>query len=237
MRKMRTAIVATIVLSMSAPLAAAQAVSPREPTLTVRGQGRVQVPPDHAKLTVEAVTKAKSLEAATSAHRNRATRAANALAGMKTDGIEVERSVFRLNEVRPPMGANAPGRAEPEYQAVTTFELKTAKLNRVDAAVTALAATGLFEVRNLQFEIDEKNPGIAAARKAAVDDARERATTYAQAAGVVLGDILRIDDTDGRGPRDFAVGAPMMRSVQVAPPEALTLTASVTMTWRIGAGP
>jgi hypothetical protein len=36
----------------------------------------------------------------------------------------------------------------------------------------------------------------------------------------------------------MALGAPMMRaSVAVTPPEALTVTAQVTMTWRIGAGP
>jgi hypothetical protein len=152
---------------------------------------------------------------------------------MNKDGLEIERSVFRLNEFRPSPGPAAQGRGEPEYQAITAFELKAKQVSKVDGAVTALAATGLFEVRNMSFGIDERNAGMNAARKNAVDDARERATTYAQAAGVQLGEILRIDDTEGRSPRDFAVAAPMMRSVQVIPPESLTLSASVTMTWRI----
>jgi uncharacterized protein YggE len=231
---MRSLIIAAVVLALSSSLGAAQPMLSSEPSLTVHGQGRVQVPPDHANLTVEVVTRANSLDAATAAHRPRAQRAVNALRDMEKDGLKIERSVFRLNEVRkPPRPAPAQGRDETEFQAVTSFELKTTRLDKIDSTVTALAATGLFEVRNLRFGIEEKNPGMKAARKNAVDDARERAMTYAQAAGVRLGDIVRIDDTESRGPRFFAVAAPVRRGVQVIPPETLELTASVIMTWRI----
>lgn len=222
-----------LVLVAFTSLAAAQPAVRGEGTLTVRGQGRVNVPPDHASVTAEVVTKGRSLEAATAAHRDRAQRAVNALRDMKANGMEIERSSFRLNEVRVPNPQQR--RDEPEYQAVTSFELKSTRLDQIDASITAMAATGLVEVRNLRFGIEERNPGMNAARKAAVEDARERGATYAQAAGVQLGDILRIDDTELRGPRDFAVAAPMAaRSVQVTPPETLTLSASVTITWRIG---
>jgi uncharacterized protein YggE len=96
-----------------------------------------------------------------------------------------------------------------------------------------VAATGLFEVRNLRFGIGDRNPGLNETRKKAVEDAQARASTYAQAAGVSLGDVLRIDEGGSAGPREFALAAPMARSVKVVPPETLTLTASVTMTWRI----
>jgi uncharacterized protein YggE len=222
---------------VSCGTASAQLPAPREATITVVGQGRVQVAPDHASLTVEVVTKAKTFEAATASHRDRAQRAVNALRDMKNVGLEIERSSFRLNEVHAaPARTGNRDRDEIEYQAVTAFELKTTQLDKVDSAITAVAATGLFEVRNLRFGIDDRNPGMNAARKGAVEDARERAETYAQAAGVQLGQIVRIEDTEMRTPREFAVNAPMMRSsVQVIPPEALTLSASVTMTWRISA--
>ena len=235
---MRAVIIATALAMALGNLAAAQPFVPTESTLTVRGQGRAQVAPDHASLTVDVVTKAQSPQAATGAHRDRAERAANALRDMKPDGLEIEQSTFRLDEIRPPPGpASAPGRGNPEYRAVTTFEVKMTRLDAVDKAVTALASTGLFEVRNMRFGIDEKNAGMAAARKNAVDDARERATTYAQAAGVRLGEILRVDETEPRGPREFAVSAPLARNVQVIPPEMLTLSASVAITWRIAPRP
>jgi hypothetical protein len=239
---MRMAFMAAIALIVSATAGAAQGVAAGDrmaanPTLTVRGEGHVEVPPDHARLTVEVVTKGKSAEAATAAHRDRATRAAEALRGMQNTGVRIERSVFRLDQIRVPPVPAMPDRFNTEYQAVTSFQLKMSRLDAVDSAVTAIASTGLFEVRNLRFGIDDKNPGLNAARKNAIDDARERATAYAQAAGVKLDAIVRIDETDFRGPREFAVAAPMAGSVQVAPPETLTLSASVTVTWRIGTRP
>jgi uncharacterized protein YggE len=229
-------IAAAVLWAVGSNLAAAQPVADREPTITVQGAGRVQVPPDHANLTVEVTTKGRSLDAATAAHRDRTQRAVNAIHDRKDDGVALVRSTFRLGEVRnpPPPGPGPQRRDDVEYQAVTTFELRMTKLDKVDGAITALAASGFFEVRNLTFGIDEKNPGINTARRNAVEDARERATIYAQAAGVQLGSVLGIEDTEQRGgPQLLAAGAPMARTVQVTPPENLTLSASVTITWRL----
>ena len=229
---MRTSTIAAAILIVSIGTAHAQSIRQSSATLTVQGQGRVQVPPDHATLSVEVVTKGKTPEAATAAHRERAARAVSALRELANDGLKIESSVFRLNELRPQQD-----RRETEYQAITAFDLKSTNVGKVDGVVTAIASSGLFEVRGMNFGVEEKNPGVSAARKSAVDDARERAETYAQAAGVQLGDILEIDDSEGRSARQFAVAAPLARSVQVIPPEVLALSASVRMTWRINAVP
>lgn len=201
------------------------------PTLTVNGQGRVDVPPDHARLTVDVVTAGANPEAATSAHRERASRAATRLRDIKNDGVNIEQSSFSLGELRHPERPNVSARSE--YRAVTTFELKVTPAENADKAVTAIAATGLFEVRHLRFGVGERNPGFDAARRDAVEDARRRAMTYAEAAGVKLGDIVSISDTDTRHPREAAMTSTMARGVQVIPPETLTLTSSVTIAWRI----
>ena len=93
----------------------------------------------------------------------------------------------------------------------------------------------LFQVRNLRFGLADNNPGANTTRKNALADARERAAAYAQAAGVQLGDIVKIEDTETQGPVLFAAKAPAIRSVEVIPPGNLTLTASATITWRISA--
>ena len=200
-------------------------------TLTASGQGRVDVPPDHARLTAEVVTAGANPEAAASAHRDRASRATARLRDMKNDGVSIEQSSFSLSELRQPERPNTPSRSE--YRAVTTFELKITPVENADKTVTAMATSGLFEVRHLRFGVDERNPGFDAARRNAVEDARRRAVTYAEAAGVKLGDIVSISDTDARHPREAVLTTTMARGVQVIPPEVLTLTASVTITWRI----
>jgi uncharacterized protein YggE len=231
---MRSVFSALLVLILAGNAATAQPIPRDEPMITVHGEGLVQVPPDQAKLTVAIVTKAQSLEAATAAHRDRAERGVNALNGLKADGLSIKQSTFALNEIRVPVRPNAPqGPDKPEYQATTTFELQLDKLDAVDRVITAVAATGLFEVRNIRFAIGDRNPGLNDARRKAIEDARSRASIYAKAAGVELGDVFRIDEGGSAGPREFAMAAPMARSVKVMPPETLTLSASVTMTWRI----
>jgi uncharacterized protein YggE len=231
---MRQLAIAVAILALWPGLAAAQPLPPHQATLTVHGHGEVRVPPDHARVAAKVVTRAATLEAATAEHRERAERAAKALHDMASDGVAIEQSTFALNEIRTTPRPNASQRDDkPEYQATTTFELKLARIDAVDRAVTALASTGLFEVRSLRFGIGDDNPGLDTARRNAVADARSRATTYAQAAGVQLGDILRIEDGGGPAPREFSMNAPVASSVKVIPPKALTLSASVTMTWTI----
>lgn len=231
---MRHALWIVFILVMSSGIAAAQSADHSGPVLITHGQGRVQVPPDHARLTVAVVTKGESLDATTAAHRSRAQRAVDALRNLKSDGLTIEQSSFALNEVRvPPRPGSKQDQDKPEYQATTTFELKLTRMDAVDHAVTTVASTGLFEVRRLRFGIEDNNPGLNAARKKAVDDARSRATVYAAAAGVQLGDVFRIEDSNAVTPREFAMRAPAAPGVQVIPPETLTLMASVTITWRI----
>jgi uncharacterized protein len=235
---MRTALIAAVILTWSTSLAAAQRVPTTEPSLTVHGQGRVEVPPDFASINVDVETKAKTAADATAAHRERATRASNVLRDMKPDGVDVVRSNFRLAELRSPPPPSSPSKpSESEFQAVTSFELKMTKIGAVDSAVTKIASTGLFQVRNLRFAVNDDNPGAETARKRAVASTRERASTYAEAAGVRLGEILKIEDLENPGPVLFSAQAPAARSVQVIPPEGLTVTASVVITWRIVAKP
>ena len=232
---MRIALIASALLMLCPSLGAAQGVPTTQPSLTVHGQGRVEVPPDYANITVEVETKAKTAADATAAHRERATRAGNALREMKSYGVDIVRSNFRLAELRsaPSNPAKLP---ESEFQAVTSFELKMTRMDTVNDAVTKIASTGLFQVRNLRFGVNEANPGAAMARKHAVANTRERASTYAEAVGVQLGEILKIEDLENPGPVLFSAQAPAP-SVQVNPPEGLTITASVVITWKIVAKP
>ena len=133
---MRSLLISVVMLTLSASLCSAQAVVNSEPTLTVRGHGRAQVPPDHANLTVEVMTKAKSVEDATAAHRQRALRAVSVLREMAADAVEIAQSTFRLGEVRMPPSLSGSREPEAEYQAVTTFELKMTRVAAVDGSIT-----------------------------------------------------------------------------------------------------
>lgn len=232
---MRLHVTVVAILALLSVPSAAQPFPADEPSLTVQGEGRVDVPPDYAALTVEVETKSKTAADATATHAARATRAMDSLRDMKSSGIEVVRSSFRLGEVHIPMQSSR--QPETEFQAVTTFELKMTKVDAVNDAITKIASSGLFRIGNLRFAVDTNNPGIKEARKGAVTSAREKAETYAGAAGVQLASILKIEDSASHGPVMYAAKAAGPRSVQVMPPDNLTMTATVSITWRIVARP
>lgn len=223
---------AFILLCLASAGASAQQNTARVPSISVQGEGHVDTAPDHAKLTAEVVTRGKTLEAATATHRQRATKADGILRGMENDGLKIEHATFRLDQTLQPTphGQKQP---EPEYEAVTSFALKTDRVASIDQLVTAIADSGLFEVQNLRFGIEEKNPAVAAARRDAVVDARERAKTYAEAAGLQLGEVLEMSDNSARPMRDMAAPQAMRASMKVSPPATLAVTATINMTWRI----
>jgi uncharacterized protein YggE len=206
----------------------------RGPVITMNGYGKSEAPPDYAALVADVVTTAPTLDAASKAHRARATRAAELLKGLAAKGLEIKSSTFRLNNVTPSPVAGKPAPA-PEFRAVTSFALQTRKIEAVDDVVTAVAASGLFELRDVSFALDERSKAVDAARRDAVFDARARATSYADAAGAELGEVLEISDSERPAP--FLRAAPMAaaaeQKMQVTPPETLAANASVTITWRL----
>ena len=204
-------------------------------TITVNGDGRSEAPPDYAAITADVTTAAPTLDVASKMHRARATRAADTLKSLAAKGLEIKSSTFRINNATPPALAGKPAPA-PEFRAVTSFSLRTRNIADIDEIVTAIAATGLFEVRGVSFALDERSKAVDAARRDAVADARNRASVYAEAAGAALGDVVEISDSE-RGVPFMRAAAPMAaaaeQKMQVTPPEALTASASVTITWRL----
>jgi len=231
--KARLPVTVLIALCLACTGAAAQQNS-RLPVISVQGEGRVDTAPDHAKLTAEVVTRGKTLDAVTAAHRERATKADAVLRGMEGDGLKIEQATFRLDQNRfaAPPGQKQP---EPEYEAVTSYSLETKNIAGVDQIVTAIADSGLFEIQNLRYGIEDNNPAIADARRAAVADAHMRAETYAGAAKQQLGEVLEMADNSPRPvyDREAPMQARLQSSMKVAPPANLSVTATINMTWRI----
>jgi len=219
-------------LSLSATYSAFAQPAPSPPheraTITVQGEGKSAAEPDYAAISADVVTTAASLDAAQKTHRERAGKAAAALKAI--DGLKIESSTFRLDRVSQP----APAGQKPvtEFRAVTSFSLKTKNVAATDEIVTKIAGTGLFEIHNLRFAFDDDAKALDEARRNAVLDARHRAEIYAEAAGVKLGDIVEISDSERRFPMPMKQ-AGYARDMAVTPPETLDVNASVTMTWRI----
>jgi uncharacterized protein YggE len=185
---------------------------------------------------LEVVTRAESLGAATKQHTERTAKAAAVLHGMAKHNVSVERSSFRLEQSRP---VPRPGQkqAPAEYRAITTFAVKANKLDALNEAVSSIAATGLFEIRNIRYGINNEERAIDDARRLAVKNARREAEVYADAAGVKLGEILEIFDGMAQNLGSEAALRAATPNVQLSPPETIPFRAAINIKWRLVPAP
>jgi uncharacterized protein YggE len=217
----------------------------REPLLTVLGSGSYEVKPDLALFQAVVSTSGKTLDAATTPHQERATRALKALQDLQADGLEIEESSFSVDQRRglrpiPPIQPGPLQKTESfieGYTATTHFDLKIGSMEKVNQIVTKIAASNLFQIERIRFGVVQERAALNQARRAAMLDARDQAQAYAEPVDLELEQIVAITDGEARAP-DGAADLPSRRAtgpytVQILPPAKLEFTASVNVTWRI----
>lgn len=213
-------------------IAVAQYKPERGATIAVKGKGTVARKPELARFDVAITTRGDTLKAVSEAHKARLPNAAAALAKLG-DGAKVESSTFRVAKDLASQAANP--RAKPKFEATTTYSIEVSGLERLDAVVRGLLDSGLFEFGSLYFAVNDPRAAVNEAREGAVADARARAASLAKAADVTLGEVLDITDDEAYPePRAYEEAADLpAESMEIIPPETLSFSASVNMTWRI----
>jgi uncharacterized protein YggE len=160
----------------------------REPLLTVLGSGSYEVKPDLALFQAVVSTSGKTLDAATTPHQERATRALKALQDLQADGLEIEKSSFSVDQRRglrpiPPIQPGPLQKTESfieGYTATTHFDLKIGSMEKVNQIVTKIAASNLFQIERIRFGVVQERAALNQARRAAMLDARDQAQAYAE---------------------------------------------------------
>lgn len=82
------------------------------------------------------------------------------------------------------------------YEASVTFHISLRELDRVEELLTGLVDAGANEVNGVSFQTSRLKELRTEARSRAVAAAREKALNYCEAAGVLLGNILHIEDVN-----------------------------------------
>lgn len=222
----------------TSPAQAAVVPAPSSPaaapgTIVVGGFGTVAVTPDLARVIVgvqaTASTAAQAAAAnATAADKVRAllARAGVASADIKSISVQVwPRYDYRNGE------SILNG-----FMASHTLEITVHDLRRIGAVIDAAVAGGATTIQGISYDTNDHSAAAAQALTKAVKDAQVKARALADAAGVKLGAVLSITETQAT-PYPYplmrdAVSAPGA-STQVSPPN-VQLTLSVTVGWAIG---
>jgi hypothetical protein len=230
------ALAAAFLLLSAATFTAAAAEEARR-VITVSGQGVITATPDSARLTAGVITQAQTATAALDAN----TRAMNEVfAALKRLGIpdnKIRTSNFALTPQYPPF---RPDGTEPRnivgYQVSNQVTVVVNDISKVGVTLDTLIRSGANQSYGVAFEIADEKPLAERARRAAVVDAAAKARTLADAAGVVLGPILTIQESNYEGPRPLEMVRTYALAKADAPPVAAgeqTVTVSVMVAYAI----
>lgn len=173
--------------------------------IAVPGTGRVTVEPDiaHVRLGVAVVR-----PSAAAARESAAATMSAILAAVRNAGVEgrdLRTTLVSLNPVTDYSSERGP--RVTGYQVANTVDVTVRDLSAAGAVIDAGLGAGATSLDGLEFRLDDATAAEAGARRAAVEDARRRAETLAEAGGVRLGEVLAI--VEGQrppGPIPFAGG-------------------------------
>lgn len=211
-------------------LAAAQGVVNQ---LTVTGEGRVDVVPDMATVTLGVTSVA---DTAAQALAENSAQVATVIENLKAAGIEardVQTSGLSLNPNWTNYGTDSQPRIE-GYTAQNMVTVRVRALDRLGSVLDAAVKDGANTLNGLTFGLSNPQPVEDSARAAAVKDARRKADVLTGAAAVLLGPVLSITESTG-----YAQPMPMFRADAASAPGVpvaggeLTVGASVTIVYGI----
>ncbi|MBY5521754.1 SIMPL domain-containing protein [Rhizobium leguminosarum] len=205
-------------LAAAAP-AFAQEAKPREPVISVTGDGESSVAPDMAVVNLAVVKQAKTAREALDENNKTMN---DVLTALKSGGIaerDLQTSGFSIqpqyNYPQPVDGQQQ----QPQligYQTINSVTVRLRDLAKLGAVIDQSVTLGINQGGEIQFTNDKPDAAIEEARKAAVADAVKRAKTLSEAAGVKLGRILEITENVPRAMPQPVYRATMMKEASDA---------------------
>ncbi len=190
--RMFPALVTAIVLALPA---AAETVPA---TIAVTGEGKVDMAPDMAMLSLGVMTQADTAAAALKANSDGLS---GALDRLKAAGIEDRDIQTSGLSLQPNIDYSSSGR-EPQVRGYTASNMLMVRLRDLSVlgqTLDAVVTEGANTLNGLSFGLQDPDEATDEARRRAVADAAHKAALYAEAASVTLGRIVTISEQGNYG--------------------------------------
>jgi uncharacterized protein YggE len=223
-----------------AALASAQQQPVLPPLVTVTGTGEVKVVPDEIVINIGVDVRDKSLDVARKQNDERVTALLNFL---KKSGVDAK-YIQTTNLSVYPNYVGEYGQTTPEFymtQKSVTIIIKEVK--RFDEILTGIYKTGANRVEGIEYRSSELQKHREAARKLAVQAAKQKAATLTSELGSKIGRVYSITESSGPSyPGPLYRGAMANKMVESAAADAggptislgqLVVTASVEVSFII----
>ena len=201
-------LIVAVVAVLNEPSAEVTLSGQQQSGISVNGSGSVSVPPDIARIDVGIEVTAESVAEA----RERAAEAmAAVMDSLEDNGVDDADVRTRFLNIYPQY--NYRNEEAPEITGFTVNNQVTVTVREIDSATDVLdgaieAGGDAVRVNGISFTVEEPEDFLDEARADAIANARKRAETLADAAGVNLGAVRTISEsTSFGGERFFAESA------------------------------
>lgn len=204
-------------------------------TISVGGQGEARGVPNQVQLSAGVATVAATADAALAENARKMTAV---FAALKHLGVP-ERATQTSNfSVQPQYAQNTRGDGADRisgYQVSNQVDVTLDDTKKLGPALDALVAAGANQINSVSFGIRDPTTLQTEARQAAIADARKRAETYANAAGVMVGQVISIDEQNAEAPRPVFRAMAGLAEAPATPTAAgeLSVGAAVTVVFEL----
>jgi uncharacterized protein YggE len=223
---------AAALLTLGLVLAACDSAPPVQTNarqVTVVGSGKVEGVPDTviADVGIEVVAPDGTAAMNQTSQRQKAV-----LDALKADGIDAKDIRTTSVDLQPQYGDNS---VVTGYRAGNSVNVTIRSLDKAPGALSSIVSAGgnATRINAVNFSISDDSALVADARARAFDDAKARATQYAELAGMSLGKVISISEAPGNAlPPPMPAPKAMAADVPLEPGRQ-TVSFAVTAVWEL----
>lgn len=170
--------------------------------ISVSGTGRVSAAPDIATIRLGVRVEAATVDAAREQAAQLQTAIIDSVKGNGIEAKDVQTANFNIQ----PVYSSDPSRTIRAYTVTNTLNITVKKLATISKVIddATKAGSNSITVQGLSFGIDDPEELKAAARKLAIEQAKQRAEDTAKIAGVSVGKPISISEGYSGGSFDSA---------------------------------
>ena len=239
----RAVLLTTALLSSAFLMAACNSGAPTyistgsaaQPTLNVSATGQVSASPDRATVSAGVLQQGKTAREAMFSNATLMTAVFDELEAAGIPKSDITTSQLSL---RPQYDRR--DRTKPTikgYEARNTVMVKSDDIEQVGPMLDALVRAGVNTINQVQFSVKDPKTALSKAREDAIREAREKAESMAEAAGVKLGPLLSMNENGGgMNPRPAIAYSSRLEMGDVSTPISAgdqTLSVSVNLSYGI----
>lgn len=203
-------------------------------TVTVTGEGFVNVVPDVATISLGVTVNGETAKAALDANSTALTAVIEKLKAAGIEEKDIQTSGLYLGPVYDYASSSGTPQAVLGYTASNNVTVFVRAIDQVGPVLDASVTDGANVLNGVTFGVLDQVPVVDQARDLAVADARRKAELLARAGGVTLGGIVTIAEQGGYAPPMPMAGVAMEKSA--SPPIAagqMQIGTTVTVTYTI----